>query len=72
MLVVDDWGLSSLQETERRDFLEILEDRHNQSSTIMASQIPIPTVLEPEISTAQAKKNWARLIQKVYEADHID
>ena len=71
MLVVDDWGLSSLQETERRDFLEILEDRHNQSSTIMASQIPIPTVLEPEISTAQAKKNWARLIQKVYETDPL-
>ncbi len=32
VLVVDDWGLSSLQETERRDFLEILEDPHNHSS----------------------------------------
>jgi hypothetical protein len=29
----------------------------------------IPTVLEPEISTAQARKHWARLLQKVYEAD---
>jgi DNA replication protein DnaC len=41
VLVVDDWGLTSLEATERRDFLEILEDRHNHSSTIMASQIPI-------------------------------
>lgn len=31
----------------------------------------IPTVLEPEISSAQERKNWARLIQKVYEADPL-
>jgi hypothetical protein len=31
----------------------------------------IPTILEPEISSAAARKNWARLIQKVYEANPL-
>jgi len=32
---------------------------------------PIPTVLEPEISSEQFRKNWARLVQKVYEVDPL-
>ena len=41
LLIVDDWGLSSLSDTERRDFLEIMEDRYNVRSTIVSSQIPV-------------------------------
>jgi DNA replication protein DnaC len=40
VLVVDDWGLTPTREQERRDFLEILEDRYGQRSTIMTSQLP--------------------------------
>jgi hypothetical protein len=32
---------------------------------------PIPTVLEPVISSEQFRKNWARLIQKVFEVDPL-
>lgn len=41
VLVVDDWGLAKLTEPERRDFLEIMEDRHGVRSTIMTSQYPV-------------------------------
>ncbi len=41
LLIVDDWGLSSLSDVERRDFLEITEDRHNVRSTIICGQLPI-------------------------------
>lgn len=41
VLILDDWGLTALQDTERRDLLEILEDRHNLSSTIVTSQFPV-------------------------------
>jgi DNA replication protein DnaC len=41
VLILDDWGLSALQDTERRDLLEILEDRHNITSTIITSQVPV-------------------------------
>jgi DNA replication protein DnaC len=41
VLVIDDWGLAPLQDIERRDLLEIMEDRYELRSTIWTSQIPI-------------------------------
>lgn len=41
LLVIDDWGLAILTEEQRRDMLEILEDRNDLRSTLLASQIPI-------------------------------
>lgn len=41
LLVLDDWGLSPLTEGQRRDLLEIVEDRHNLKSTMITSQMPI-------------------------------
>lgn len=41
LLALDDWGLSSLTEEQRRDLLEIVEDRHGARSTIIASQLPV-------------------------------
>jgi DNA replication protein DnaC len=40
VLVIDDWGLAPPQEQERRDLLEILEDRYGARSTIITSQLP--------------------------------
>lgn len=40
VLVIDDWGLAAVKEQERRDLLEILEDRYGTRSTIMTSQLP--------------------------------
>lgn len=41
LLIIDDWGLSVMNEQERNDLLEILEDRHGIQSTIVASQLPM-------------------------------
>jgi DNA replication protein DnaC len=43
LLIVDDWGMNPFTDEERRGFLEIMEDRHNVRSTIIASQFPIDT-----------------------------
>jgi len=40
VLLLDDFGLTPLQEAERRDLLEILEDRYGTRSTIITSQVP--------------------------------
>jgi DNA replication protein DnaC len=40
VLVLDDFALVPLQEPERRDLLEILEDRYGTRSTIITSQVP--------------------------------
>ncbi len=41
VLVLDDWGLAPVQDLERRDLLEIMEDRHGLRSTIWTSQLPV-------------------------------
>ncbi|HME68713.1 MAG TPA: IS21-like element helper ATPase IstB [Myxococcota bacterium] len=41
LLVLDDWGLAPVGEMERRDLLEILEDRHGNRSTLLTSQLPV-------------------------------
>jgi DNA replication protein DnaC len=40
VLVLDDWGLKPVQDAERHDLLEILEDRHGLRSTLVTSQLP--------------------------------
>lgn len=41
LLVIDDWGLAPLTDEQSSDVLEILEDRHELRSTLIASQLPI-------------------------------
>lgn len=41
VLVLDDWGIAPLRETERRDLLEVIEDREGLRSTILTSQLPV-------------------------------
>jgi len=40
VFVIDDWGLAPPRDQERRDLLEILEDRSGARSTIITSQVP--------------------------------
>lgn len=40
VFVLDDWGLTPVQDQERRDLLELLEDRYGTRSTIVTSQLP--------------------------------
>lgn len=57
LLVIDDWGLATLSDTERADLLEVLEDRHNVHSTIVTSQLPV--------------KHWHEIINNATLADAI-
>ena len=41
VLVIDDFGLAKLSAENRRDLLEIIEDRHGVRSTIVTSQLPV-------------------------------
>lgn len=40
LLIIDDWGLEQLTQSQRNDLLEIMEDRHGTKSTIVTSQLP--------------------------------
>jgi DNA replication protein DnaC len=41
LIVLDDWGLSALTVQDRADLLEILDDRINTGSSLIASQLPV-------------------------------
>jgi DNA replication protein DnaC len=41
LLVLDDYGLLELNQEQRHDLLEILEDRHGLKSTLVTSQLPV-------------------------------
>jgi len=40
VLIIDDWGLAKPTDQERRELLEVIEDRYANRSTIMTSQLP--------------------------------
>ena len=41
LLALDDWLLAPLKDAERRDLLELLEDRYERASTLIATQLPV-------------------------------
>jgi DNA replication protein DnaC len=41
LLILDDWGIQPLASQQRNDLMEVIEDRHDRRSTLIASQLPI-------------------------------
>ena len=41
LLILDDWAITPLTAEQRRDLLEIVDDRHERASTVITSQIPV-------------------------------
>jgi DNA replication protein DnaC len=41
VIILDDLGMAALADGERRDLLEVIEDRHGSASTIITSQLPV-------------------------------
>ncbi len=67
LLVIDDWGLSALDEQARKDLLEILEDRHEIHSTIIASQLPVEHWHEVIGNPTLADAILDRLVHNAYQ-----
>ena len=41
LLILDDFGLIHLEQQQQMDLMEMIEDRHGKSSTMIASQLPV-------------------------------
>jgi DNA replication protein DnaC len=41
LLILDDWGLAPIGDRERRDLLEMIEDRTGRRATLLTSQVPV-------------------------------
>jgi hypothetical protein len=42
LLIIDDWGPEPLNAEQRRNLLEIIDDRDQKGALLMTSQVPIP------------------------------
>lgn len=56
LLALDDWLLNPLKDPERRDLLEVIEDRYGRASTLLATQLPLKSwheaIGEPTLADA--------------------
>lgn len=67
LLVLDDWGLGPLSAAESRELLEVIEDRCQAASTVVASQVPVEKWYEliPDSTIADAIMD--RLVHNAYK-----
>ena len=69
VLVLDDLGLAPMSAPERRDLLEVIEDRHGLASTVVATQLPIENWHENIRDPTIADAILDRLIHNAHKID---
>src|SRR5689334_21381003 len=69
VLVVDDFAMAALNEQERRDFLEICDDRYNRRSTILTSQLPVTSWHQQIGDPTVADSILDRLVHNAYRIE---
>jgi DNA replication protein DnaC len=67
VLLVDDWGMGPLTDQDRRDLLEVLDDRHGIRSTIVTSQLPLKAWHESIGEPTMADAILERLIHNAHK-----
>lgn len=69
LLILDDWGLSPIEPNPARDLLEVIDDRAESRSTLMASQLPVDAwhavVRDPTLADAVLD----RLVHNAYRME---
>lgn len=69
VLLLDDWGVAMLTDSARRDLLEILDDRYNQRSTIITSQMKVDDWHESIGDPILADAILDRLVHNAHKLD---
>lgn len=69
LLILDDWGPEKLDDDQRRDLLEIVEDRYERRSTIVTSQIPVDRWWEIIGNPTIADAVLDRLVHSAYRIE---
>lgn len=69
LLILDDWGPEKLNDDQRRDLLEIVEDRYERRSTVVTSQIPVDRWYEIIGNPTIADAVLDRLVHNAYRIE---
>ena len=69
VLILDDLGLAPMSAPERRDLLEVIEDRHGIASTLISTQMPIDMWHENIRDPTIADSILDRLVHNAYKVN---
>jgi DNA replication protein DnaC len=69
LLVLDDWGPERLNADQRRDLLEIVEDRYDARSVLITSQLPVDRWYEIIGNPTIADAILDRIVHNAYRID---
>ena len=58
LLIIDDWGPEPLTAEQRRDMLEIVDDRYEKGSLLITSQIPIGDGMKSSRTPRSGTRSW--------------
>jgi len=67
VLILDDWGLAPLNDENRRDLLELLDDRYDRRATMVTSQFPVDHWHEAIGEPTLADAILDRLVHNAYK-----
>jgi DNA replication protein DnaC len=67
VLILDDWGLATLSDENRRDLLELFEDRYDRRATVVTSQLPVEHWHEALGDPTWADAILDRLVHNAYK-----
>ncbi|MEE9452621.1 MAG: IS21-like element helper ATPase IstB [Gammaproteobacteria bacterium] len=67
VLILDDWGLVTMDDIRRRDLLEVLDERYMRSSTIVTSQLPVNSWHESIGDPTLADAILDRIVHNAYQ-----
>lgn len=69
LLVIDDWLINPIREPERRDLLEVFENRYERGSTLLTTQLPVKSWHEAIEEPTMADAICDRLIHRAHRID---
>ena len=69
LLILDDGMMSELTATQRRDLMEIVDDRHDRGSIILATQIPLSSWHRAIGDSTYAEAILDRIVHAAYRVE---
>jgi DNA replication protein DnaC len=69
LLILDDWAMVKFTAEQRRDLMEVIDDRHGRASTIVATQIPLDRWHEQIGDATYADAILDRLVHNAYRLE---
>jgi len=69
ILLLDDFAMTPLKDSERRDFLELCDDRYQRRSLILTSQVPVAHWHEQIGDPTIADSIFDRIVHNAYRVE---